>query len=431
MKKNPAFVFLVIIFAALILVSGCKKKSDEPAITTPSVTTKTPASITDTTAVSGGFISSEGGSSVTERGICYGKNQNPSVADLTIKEGSGTGTFQCTVTGLDRGTKYYVRAYGINSAGIGYGNQVSFTTSYTPPTVTTTSVTNITMFSATCGGQVTSQGSLPVLARGLCWDTTGNPTLVHCIGKTKNGSGTGAFNSNLTGLNLGTTYYIIAYAANEMDTTYGTEVKQFETLGCGNSFTVTHKAGAVAPVTKTVTYGTVTNIPGEPSKCWITSNLGASRQATAKDDDTEASAGWYWQFNRKQGYKHDGTTRTPNTAWITSIDENADWQTANDPCALEIGSGWHIPTITEWTNVNENGNWTNWNGPWDSELKLHAAGYLNYSVGSLISRGSLGFYWSSTQFDATNGWYLFFYWGYSYMYSDLKANGFSARCVRD
>ena len=77
--------------------------------------------------------------------------------------------------------------------------------------------------------------------------------------------------------------------------------------------TINHVEGVVAPVTKTTTYGTVTNIPGELTKCWITSNLGSDQQATAVNDATEASAGWYWQFNRKQGYKHDGSTRTPNT----------------------------------------------------------------------------------------------------------------------
>ena len=53
--------------------------------------------------------------------------------------------------------------------------------------------------------------------------------------------------------------------------------------------------------------GTVTGIPGETTKCWITSNLGASQQATAVNASTQASSGWYWQFNRKQGYKYDGT----------------------------------------------------------------------------------------------------------------------------
>jgi len=143
---------------------------------------------------------------------------------------------------------------------------------------------------------------------------------------------------------------------------------------CSSSFTVMHSAGNVAPVSKLITYGTVTNIPGETSKCWITQNLGAAHQATAVNDNTEESAGWYWQFNQMQGYKHDGTTRTPNTTWINSIDENSHWLTANDPCALLLGSGWRLPTYTEWNNVYASGGWTNWNDPWNSALKMMQPG---------------------------------------------------------
>jgi hypothetical protein len=200
---------------------------------------------------------------------------------------------------------------------------------------------------------------------------------------------------------------------------------------CGFTMTVNHLAsGGVAPVDKMVVYGTVTNLPGESTKCWITSNLGSDHQATAKNDATEASAGWYWQFNLKQGYKHDGTTRTPNTAWISSISETSDWISTNDPCHLELGT-WRIPTYTEWYNVDNAGGWGTWDGPWNSGLKMHAAGGLFYSDGSLSNRGSYGHYWSSKQYDATNGWYLSFYSGYSVMYSNYKAYGFSARCVRD
>jgi len=201
---------------------------------------------------------------------------------------------------------------------------------------------------------------------------------------------------------------------------------------CGSSIVIYHVAGAVAPVTKTVTYGTVTNIPGETSKCWITSNLGADHQATAVNDATEASAGWYWQFNRKQGYKHDGTTRTPNTTWISSISENSDWNAAYDPCTLELGSGWRIPTSTEWTNVDAGGSWTSWTGPWNSGLKIHAAGYLYFSAGSLSNRGSYGDYWSSTQDSTTYGWYLSFDSSNSLMRNyGVKAYGLSLRCLRE
>ena len=200
---------------------------------------------------------------------------------------------------------------------------------------------------------------------------------------------------------------------------------------CGIAVTINHIAGMVAPVSKSVTYGTVTNIPGEPGKCWITSNLGADRQATAVDEGTEAPAGWYWQFNRKQGYKHDGSTRTPNTAWISSISENSDWVASSDPCSIELGGGWRIPTNSEWGNVDANGSWTDWNGPWSSGLKLHAAGYLGYTNGLLNSRGAAGTYWSSAQNAPSAGWNLTIMSGTSFIDVNSKAGGISLRCIRD
>jgi hypothetical protein len=202
-------------------------------------------------------------------------------------------------------------------------------------------------------------------------------------------------------------------------------------LTCGDSITINHLAGDIAPVTKTVTYGTVTGIPGEPSKCWITNNLGSNHQAEGKDDTTEPSAGWYWQFNQKQGYKHDGTTRTPDWDWMNTLTENSDWTSANDPCSNELGSTWRIPTSTEWTNVDAGGSWTDWNGPWDSALKIHSAGYLSYSGGLLYSRGSYGYYWSSSQEDNTVGLSLYFNSSISNVIGNGKTGGFTIRCIRN
>jgi len=222
-------------------------------------------------------------------------------------------------------------------------------------------------------------------------------------------------------------------------TLQGTEVKAPVYSGpvitapfsCGSSITINHVAGDVAPVTKTVTYGTVTNIPGEPSKCWITRNLGANQQATGKDDATEASAGWYWQFNRKQGYKHDGSIRTPNSTW-SSISESSDWNAANDPCLQTLGDGWRLPTITEWTNVDAIGNWTSRNDSWDSDLKMHAAGNLQNWNGLLLSRGSEGSYWSSSQNIAGTGKFMFFSSKKSYVdFNGNKSSGFAVRCLKN
>ena len=263
-------------------------------------------------------------------------------------------------------------------------------------------------------------------ATGYKWNTTNNFGTATDMGT--------ATTKTETALTCNTPYTRFVWAYNVCGNSSVLTLNQTTsacTFTCGSSLIINHVAGAVAPVAKTVTYGTVTNIPGETSKCWITSNLGADHQATAVNDATEASAGWYWQFNRKQGYKHDGTTRTPNTAWITTIDENLDWQIANDPCTLELGSSWRIPTYTEWLNVDATGNWIDWNGPWNSGLKMHAAGDLQAVDGLLVNRGSNGYGWSNTQHDSPGGWHLYFNNGLSSLWNDYKAYGFSVRCLRE
>ncbi|MCX6266603.1 MAG: hypothetical protein NTW16_04505, partial [Bacteroidetes bacterium] len=298
------------------------------------------------------------------------------------------------------------------------------------PAIITLPVDNINQTTAFSGGNVVSDGGAAVSSRGVCWSTTSNPTTTDS--HTSDGSGTGVFVSNLIGLSPNTTYHLRAYATNNIGTAYGNEVLFTTTFQCGLSLTISHIAGTIAPINKTAVYGTVTDIPGELSKCWITSNLGSDHQAIAVNDTTETSAGWYWQFNRKQGYKHNGISRTPNTAWITAVVENLDWQAINDPCTLELGSSWRIPTRTEWTNTDTIGGWANWNGSWNSGLKLHAAGYLNDNTGVVNSRGSNGFYWSSSQQSSTYGWNLYFYNGFSGMRSTYqKSSGFTLRCLND
>lgn len=201
-------------------------------------------------------------------------------------------------------------------------------------------------------------------------------------------------------------------------------------FGCGEPLEVNHITGSLAPVNKTVTYGTVEGTPGEPGKCWITSNLGASRQATAKNDATESSAGWYWQFNRLQGYKHDGTSRTPGTEWITSIGEYSNWSVAQDPCAVELGGRWRLPVRSEWQNSDAGGGWTDWSHPFASALKLHAAGYLAYSDGSITARGTSGHYWSSSHSGNTTGWSIGFSSGDCNLYSSNKAYAITVRCIQ-
>ena len=298
----------------------------------------------------------------------------------------------------------------------------------------TLSVNNCTMMpsSPTSGThvatpeQITWNWNTVTGALGYKWNSTNNYTTA-----IEMGSSTSKIE---TGINCGTSYTRYAWAYNSCGNS--TVLTMTKTSGacfvCGNSITKTHVAGSVAPVTKTTTYATVTNVPGAETKCWITKNLGSDQQATVVNDATEASAGWYWQFNHMQGFKHDGTTRTPNTTWITYIEEYGGWVPANDPCLIELGTGWRIPSATEFTQIDEDGNWTNWDGPFNSILKMHAAGQLTNASGSLDSRGVRGYYWSSTQSSYNHSAQaLFFSSTNSSVNMYQKAYAFTLRCIKD
>lgn len=89
------------------------------------------------------------------------------------------------------------------------------------PVVTTATVSGVTSTSAVCGGTVTATGGSAVTARGVCWGISSNPTIIGA--HTTDGSGTGTFTSNLTGLTTGVTYYVRAYATNASGTAYGAQ----------------------------------------------------------------------------------------------------------------------------------------------------------------------------------------------------------------
>lgn len=90
------------------------------------------------------------------------------------------------------------------------------------PATSTSTISSITSSSASCGGEVLNTGGYDVIARGVCWSTSSNPTTSNS--KTTNGSGLGSFSSSLTGLTEATTYYVRSYATNSLGTVYGNQV---------------------------------------------------------------------------------------------------------------------------------------------------------------------------------------------------------------
>ena len=237
----------------------------------PTVTTAAVTAITQTTATSGGNVTANGGATVTARGVCWGTVTCPIITGSHTADGNGNGTFVSNITGLTAGTLYYVRAYATNSAGTSYGNELSFTTlpNINPPTVTTTAVTTITQTTATSGGNVTSNGGATVTARGVCWSTT--PAPVTTNNHTSDGTGSGTFVSNITGLTAGTLYYVRAYATNSAGTSYGNELS-FTTLPNINPPTLTTAAVTTITQTTATSGGNVTSNGGATvtarGVCW-------------------------------------------------------------------------------------------------------------------------------------------------------------------
>lgn len=226
------------------------------ALLQATVTTTTATSVGTTSAILGGNVTSDGGATVTERGICYSTTQNPTIANSKLAIGTGPGTFSNTVTGLTAGTIYYAKAYAINSQGTAYGSQITFTTiSLSLATVTTTAAATVTAISAVLGGNVTNDGGATVTERGVCYSTSQNPTTA--TSKLAIGTGTGTFSNTVTGLTEGTIYYAKAYAINSLGTAYGTQIT-FTTSQHSLATVTTSEASNITGIT-VVLGGNVTN----------------------------------------------------------------------------------------------------------------------------------------------------------------------------
>ena len=240
-------------------------------VITATITTVAVSSVTSTTAVSGGNITSDGGGTITARGVCWSTAANPTTTNDKTTDGTGTGTFASNLTGLLPGTTYHIRAYAINSAGVAYGNDLTFTTTSVSATLTTAAVTNITSSTAVSGGNITSDGGAAVTARGVCWSTSVNPTISDS--KTTDGSGRGVFTSNITGLQPVTTYHVRAYATNSVGTSYGDDIT-FTTLA-GLPVVTTNTLSSITQTSAT-SGGNVTSNGGavvtERGVCWGTTS---------------------------------------------------------------------------------------------------------------------------------------------------------------
>ena len=168
---------------------------------------------------------------------------------------------------------------------------------------------------------------------------------------------------------------------------------------CPATITVHHKAGSVSPITANITYEVIKiSVSSTTNKCFITRNLGATSAPANYSTPSYASNGWYWQYNRKQGYYIGASSTfvlTPSIAaggWLTSNSESSNWTAANDPCTLTLGASWRLPTVAEWAYCASPGlisvtyHWTNVIASNSAPLKLNDAGLVEVN-GATMNAG--------------------------------------------
>ncbi len=196
----------------------------ESAVAPTLAATTAASSIAHNSASSGGNITDTGGVNVTKRGICWSTSQNPTTSSSKNEDTGNfvTGSFTLGITGLEKGTTYYVRAYATNSSGTEYGSQISFSTLTIPTLSIGDPLPDSGGTSATCQGAISDDGGYSVSERGFFWSTSSisdsaDPKDYSYLTQ---GSGSGSFGSsnNITGLTAGTTYYIRGYATNTAGT---------------------------------------------------------------------------------------------------------------------------------------------------------------------------------------------------------------------
>ena len=312
------------------------------------------------------------------------------------------------------------RVFSFNQVGksVQNSNEQSIQTN-TVPTLTTAPLTDILSTGAKSGGNVSSDGGAAVIARGVVWGTSTNPTIALTT-KTSDGTGTGSFQSAITGLTVNTRYYVRAYATNSAGTSYGNEV----------SFSA-------------FTFETVTGANG---RIWMDRNLGATQVATSSTD--VASYGDLYQWGRgPDGHQlrtsatttaRSSTDSPGNNLFITASSIPYDWRTTannnlwqglngqNNPCP----TGFRIPTEAEWDVERRRWLPANSAGAYASPLKLPLAGSRNTSDGSLDGVGTHGIYWSSSNTGITVTSISFAEKSLNWT-GPYRSDAVSCRCIKD
>jgi uncharacterized protein (TIGR02145 family) len=380
----------LVVFAlyAMVYLIGCGE--DEPAgVSLPQLTTTSVSGISQTEASSGGSLVSDGGGSILAAGVCWGTASNPTVSGNKTTDIISGGTFTSLISGLSPGTTYFLRAYATNSAGTGYGNELTFTTQAGLPQLTTSPVTGLTVNSAKSGGTITASGGAGITEAGIVWSTSTGPTVAD--NKIAAGVIGGSFTVSLSGLTSGTTYFIRSYAVNSVGTGYGNEV----------SFTT------LTPVTDFD--GNVYDVVRIGTQTWMAENLRSIHYADGTTID-----GVFAYNDNPASVEPYGRLYTWPAARRGSTSSNANPSGIQGACP----DGYHLPSRVEWEKLmtelggeslaggklKATGTLQAGTGFWEAPNTgaTNSSGFtglpagIRYPDNDYQVRGSTGFWWSTT-----------------------------------
>ena len=374
-------------------------------------------------------LSSQGSGQVSEKGICISTSETPDLTDAHYHLDTIADSYDITIYMKENRT-FYVRSYAISEAGVAYGEQVSFTTP-TTPLVNTIAVTDITANTATGGGLISDDGGLDIIARGLVWSTSSNPT-VDLNTKTSDGTGPGSFVGQLAGLTIGTRYYVRAYATNALGTAYGEELS-FSTL--------------YILFNENISYGSVSDIDGNNYKTvnigtqtWMAENLKTTKYRDGTSIPNVTSYSWDNLTTGAWCYYNN------NSNYDEAYGKLYNWYAVGT--GKLCPEGWHVPSISEWEILIDNNlylkeigseHWYYYSGITDQVTNEYGftalpGGKRDDIGGDFLSMGSSAYWWSTSTYLSYWAYYCCMFESSTDVYcasNESMEYGFSVRCLKD
>ena len=268
------------------------------------------------------------GLNIIQHGHCWSENQNPTIADAKTMLGTlESNVFTSEINNLEHNTNYYVKVYVEFQDVIYYSDSIfTFKTNeILAPSVTTVEIKRVTVNNAEIKSIINNNNGGEIISQGICWNTSGFPTINDNI--TIDELSDTTYSSFMTNLVVGTTYYIRAYAINEIGIEYGGEIELNYNWG----------------VIQVQDYdGNWYNTVKIGDQIWLKENL----RTTHYPDGTP--------INNGAGVNV-ASESTPEYYFVyDDNEENADiygrlytWYTSTKACP----DGWHMATKNDWDNL--------------------------------------------------------------------------------